>query len=178
MNPVSSRYAEALLSLAASPEEAEDIGAALGDLMRAFDDVEEFRLLMLSPIVPKSVKNDTVAKLFNDGLPRMAANFFSLIVEKDRMRLLPEIYREYDMIKERHRGVLHITVFSAAPLDGELLEAICGKYAKKYGAGSVRAETCVDKTLLGGVCVQIGDIRIDDTLSGRLANLRQALATA
>jgi len=103
------------------------------------------------------------------------------LVEKDRMRLLPEIYREYDMIKERRRGVLHITVFSATPLDGELLEAICGKYAKnakKYGAGSVRAETCVDKTLLGGVCVQIGDIRIDDTLSGRLANLRQALATA
>ena len=178
MNPVSSRYAEALLSLAASPEEAEGIGAALSDLARAFDDVEEFRLLMLSPIVPKSVKKDTVTKLFNDDLPRMAANFFSLLVEKDRMRLLPEIYREYDMIKERRRGVLHITVFSAAPLDGKLLEAICGKYAKKYGAGSVRAETCVDKTLLGGVCVQIGDIRIDDTLSGRLANLRQALATA
>jgi len=178
MNPVSSRYAEALLSLAASPEEADSIGIALCDLAQAFDDVEKFRLLMLSPIVPKSVKKDTVAKLFNDGLSRMAANFFSLIVEKDRMRLLPEIYREYDMVKARRRGVLHITVFSAAPLDGELLEAICGKYAKKYGAGSVRAETCVDKTLLGGVCVQIGDIRIDDTLSGRLANLRQALATA
>ena len=178
MNPVGSRYAEALLSLAESPEEAEGIGLVLGHLARAFSDVGEFRLLMLSPIVPKSVKKDTVAKLFNDDLPKMAANFFSLLVEKDRMCLLPEIYREYDMIKARRRSVLHMTVFSAAPLDRELLEAICGKYAKKYGAGSVRAETCVDKTLLGGICVQIGDIRIDDTLSGRLANLRQALVTA
>ena len=177
MNPVSSRYAEALLSLAGSPEEADEVGAALGDLARAFDEVEEFRLLMRNPVVPKSVKRDTAAKLFKDGLPKLAANFFSLIVEKDRLRLLSEIYGEYEKIKALRRNVLSMTVFSSAPLDGELMDAICGKYAKIYGAESVRIKTCVDKTLLGGVCVQIGDIRIDDTLSGRLANLRLALAT-
>ena len=178
MNPVSPRYAEALLSLAASPEEADKAGAVLSDLARALDEIEEFRLLMLSPVVPKSVKRDTAAKLLKDSLPKLAANFFSLLVEKNRTRLLPEILREYDKIKASRRNILPITVFSAEPLDEDLLEAICSKYAKMYGAASVRVETGVDKTLLGGVCVKIGDIRIDDTLSGRLANLRLVLATA
>ena len=170
MNPVSSRYAEALLSLAASSEEADDVGAVLGDLVRALE-IEEFRLLMFSPVVPKSVKKDTAAKLFNGDLPKLAADFFSLIVEKDRTRLLPEIYLEYDKIKASRRSVLPMTVFSTEPVDPDLLEAICNKYAKMYDAASVQVETVIDKTLLGGICVQIGDIRIDDTLSGRLAKL-------
>jgi len=177
MNPVSSRYAEALLSLAASPEEADGVGGVLGDLTRAFEEIEEFRSLMFSPVVPKSVKKDTAVKLLKDCNHKLAADFFSLIVEKDRTRLLPEIYMEYNKIKGSRRNVLPITVYSTEPLDDDLLEAICGKYAKIYSAASVRVETKVDKTLLGGVCVQIGDIRIDDTLSGRLAKLRFELET-
>ena len=154
------------------------MGVVLGDFARALDETEEFRLFMQSPVVPKSVKKETAAKLFKDSLPGLAANFFSLIIDKDRTRLLPEIYREYDYIKNLRRNVLPITVFSAGPLDEELMAAICGKYAEMHGAESVSVTTVADKTLLGGVCVQIGDIRIDDTLSGRLANLRLALATA
>ena len=180
-NSVSSRYAEALLSLAASPEEADGVGEVLRDLARASEESEEFRSLMFSPIVPVSVKKDTAVKLFKYGtqkIPKLAADFFSLIVEKGRIRLLPEICLEYDKLKASRRNVLPITIFSAQPLDSELLEAICDKYAKIYGAASVQVETALDKQLLGGVCVKIGDIRIDDTLSGRLANLRIALATA
>ena len=177
MNPVSSRYAEALLSLAASPEEADSVGEVLSDLARASDEIEGFRSLMFSPVIPKSVKKDTAAKLFNDALPKIAADFFSLLVEKDRTRLLPEISREYGKIKASRRNILPMTVYSAEPLDDDLLEAICGRYAEMYGAASVQINTEVDKKLLGGVCVQIGDIRIDDTLSGRLAKLSLELET-
>jgi len=176
INPVSSRYAEALLSLAASPEEADVVSDVLGDLAEALES-QDLRLLMFSPVVPKSVKKDTAAKLFKDGIPKLAADFFSLLVEKDRTRLLPEIDLEYDKIKASRRNVLPMTVFSTEPLDADLLEAIAKKYAKMYNTASVQIETKVDKTLLGGICVQIGDIRIDDTLSGRLAKLSLELET-
>jgi len=177
INPVSSRYAEALLSLAEYPGEADGAGVVLGDLARALDEVEELRSLMFSPVVPKSVKKDTAAKLFKDGLPKLAAGFLSLLVEKDRTRLLPEIYLEYNKIKASRRNVLPMTVFSTEPVDSDLLEAISSKYAKVYDAASVQVENRIDKTLLGGICIQIGDIRIDDTLSGRLAKLSLELET-
>jgi len=171
MPTVESRYAEALLSAAPSPEEADGIGTALRGIAEAWKDSGELRYFMLNPIIPGNIKKETVEKI-NDGFSsRVFSNFLRLLVDKDRFSLISDIEREYVNLKNKWRKNLVITIYSREPLDEGQIGSISRQCQVKYGASSAETQTVVDESVLGGVMIKIGDTFIDDTLSNRLKGL-------
>ena len=106
----------------------------------------------------------------------LLSRFLRLLLDKGRLAFLPNIAEEYGAIKANHRNVLRVTVRSAAPLDGDSLDRIRDKYKRQYGAVLAEVENVIEPSLIGGLTVQIGDLRIDDTIYGRLASLARAIA--
>lgn len=173
MPTVEPRYAGALLAAAPSPQAADDIGKALEDFCGAM--TGDLHAFLLGPIVSGSVKKETIRKILTPDTPQLAVNFLLLLVDKNRLALLPGICSEYARQKAETRGTLVITVTSAQRLEEAQLTQIRDRYAKKHGASSVQVNSRVDSSLLGGVRVQVGDVLIDDSLSTRLRGLRTAM---
>ncbi|MDR3121131.1 MAG: ATP synthase F1 subunit delta [Clostridiales bacterium] len=183
MGAVEARYAEALLSLSQTSGDADAAEAALLALGRLYSRSAELRGFLLNPAVAARVRAETLllalgANEPTDDCDSLLARFLRLLADKGRLGLLPAIADEYQKAKARHRNLLRVVIRSAERLDDKTVGVLLEKYRRQYGAAAAEAENIVDASLLGGICVQIGDTRIDDTLKGRFAELSKLLSAA
>jgi F-type H+-transporting ATPase subunit delta len=101
-------------------------------------------------------------------------NLALLLAERGRFAVLPDVTSEYDALVRKSRGIVAAAVTTPAPLSGEELAAVKKRVEQLAGA-HVELSTAIDPALLGGIRVQIGDLQIDASVSGRLERLRARL---
>lgn len=172
---VESRYAEALLAALPDPQSADAAADLLCEFSSMLTGQPDLHSFMLNPTVPLSAKKASIEKMLpGDGF-RLVRNFFCILVDKGRMDKLPVIYRQYKQLKDARQKILEIFVYSSHPLDPEQLDTIRERYRKQYGSESAVVIEKTNPALLGGVRIQIGDVRINDTIQERLSRLRQAM---
>ena len=87
--------------------------------------------------------------------------------------MLPAIAEAFEELRREHDGVITCVVTSAAPLDEEARNKVKDLAAKKYPGKSITLSEKVDKNLIGGVIVRIGDEQYDGSVSRRLNDLRR-----
>lgn len=119
---------------------------------------------------------DLFVSLSGEGLSAEAKNFVELLVENGRLALLPEIRTLFEQSKNKREGVLQALVQSAFPMDDLQLGTLVGHLEKKYGR-KVQPKLVVDKELIGGVRIVVGDEVIDASVKGKLANMQAALVS-
>lgn len=170
------RYATALLALAESPAQADYFGQVLDEYSNALQTIPALHQLLQNPVVAPNVKKEGLMRMADPAPTGAVASFLKLLVDKDRIQLLPEIALLYQRMKTEARGILPIQISSAMPLDSDELANICSHFCKRYGKTETRLETHVNPALIGGLRVQVGDDLYDGTLRGRLEGLRRALA--
>jgi F-type H+-transporting ATPase subunit delta len=103
-----------------------------------------------------------------------AENFVRVLAENNRLELLGEIRAQFHALKNEREGVVEAEVISAFDLDAGQLADLAQRLEKKTGR-KVKATVRVDKELIGGVKIVIGDKVIDGSARGQLAALENAL---
>ncbi len=102
----------------------------------------------------------------------LGRNFVRVLVEADRVGLLPQISELFETLKNDIDGVAKARIDSAFPLTdaqlGELTAALEKHFAKK-----IEATVNVDPELIGGARITVGDTVIDASVEAQL----QAMAT-
>lgn len=101
-------------------------------------------------------------------------NFLKLLLEYDRVDVLPEIAERFNALKDEVENTVEVTVTSAAPLTDERLAAIGKALEARFGR-KVDLETQVDEELIGGAVIRAGDVVIDGSLRARLKGLAGAM---
>jgi F-type H+-transporting ATPase subunit delta len=101
-------------------------------------------------------------------------NFVRVLADNGRLELLPEIRSQFAALKNEREGVLEADIASAFELGEAQLADLVARLEKKTGR-KVRASVRVDKELIGGVKVAIGDKVIDASARAQLAALEAAL---
>ncbi|GAA0322842.1 F0F1 ATP synthase subunit delta [Psychrobacter aestuarii] len=102
------------------------------------------------------------------------SNFVKQLSEQERLTLLPEVYEHYRRHKALGLKQLDAYVTSAHPLTDEQRELIKTRLATSLNASVVIHES-VDPTLLAGAKIKIGDKVIDDSMRGKLQQLKTQL---
>ena len=97
-----------------------------------------------------------------------------MLAHNDRLALLPEIREQFEVLKNEREGVLEAEVQSAFELSDAQLKDIVQRLEKKTGR-KVRAHVSVDRELIGGVRLVLGDKVIDGSARAQLAALETAL---
>ncbi|MFC6203191.1 MULTISPECIES: F0F1 ATP synthase subunit delta [Psychrobacter] len=101
-------------------------------------------------------------------------NFVNQLAEQERLALLPEVYKHY----RRHKAIslkqLDAYVTTAYPLTDEQREMLQTRLAASLNASVVIHET-VDSSLLAGATIKVGDKVIDDSMRGKLKQLKTQL---
>ncbi|MDR3087492.1 MAG: F0F1 ATP synthase subunit delta [Azoarcus sp.] len=101
-------------------------------------------------------------------------NFVRVLVDNERLQVLPEIRDLFVVLKNEHEGVLEAKVASAFPLDDAALAALKADLEARFKA-RIDATVTVDSDLIGGVRIAIGDEVIDASVRGKLASMATAL---
>jgi len=132
-----------------------------------------FLALMENPAFHFAEKAEILKQKLGNVSPE-ALNLAFLLVDKGRLRILPEIIEEFDIRLDAHYGIEKVEVVTALPLgDAEKenirksMETLLGK--KVILNNKVRAD------IVGGLIIKIGDRLIDGSVITRLKTLEKEL---
>ncbi len=150
------RWSEALSALAVVASDAR-IGAAIKD-----------------PNLPDAKVAGLFISILSGRLSGDAENFVRVLAQYGRLELLPEIRSQFEKLKNEREGVVEAEVASAFELTPEQAGDLVSRLERKLGR-KVKARVRVDKNLIGGVRVLVGDKVIDGSARAQLGALENAL---
>jgi F-type H+-transporting ATPase subunit delta len=166
-------YAEAAFKLA---DEASALGAwseMLAGLALVAED-GRVRAAASDPRLSDAQRAGVFISVLGGRLSGEVENFVRVLAENDRLGLLREIREQFEMLKNEREGVIEAEVQSAFELSDAQLKDIVQRLEKKTGR-KVRAHVSVDRELIGGVRIMLGDKVIDGSARAQLAALETAL---
>jgi F-type H+-transporting ATPase subunit delta len=104
----------------------------------------------------------------------LVRNFVRVVAEKGRIAELPEIARELDVLVAREERRLAVELTTAFELSDDQAEDIVRQIERAAGR-TVEATRSVDTSLIGGLVLQAGSLRVDSSVRGRLRRLKREL---
>jgi F-type H+-transporting ATPase subunit delta len=166
-------YAEAAFRLADEAGRLREWSGMLGALAQVAQDPR-----VLSVIGDPGLADAQAAGVFISVLAGKldgdAENFVRVLAENKRLELLPEVRRQYESLKNEREGVVEAEVLSAFELTEDQVADLVARLEKKTGR-KVRASVRLDRDLIGGVKIVLGDKVIDGSARAQLAALETAL---
>jgi F-type H+-transporting ATPase subunit delta len=144
--------------------------------MATVADVPELRNVLGNPQLDPRARRAALEDLLGES-EELLRNFLLVVAEKGRAGQLEEIHREFERLvaaEERRLRVELTTAFELSDADArEIVQQI-----EEASGQQVEATRNVDPSLIGGLVLQAGSLRVDASVRGRLNRLRQELATA
>lgn len=127
-----------------------------------------------NPRVGKARISELLLDICQEHAIDAAKNLLKLLVENDKLKLLPTIASLFEQLKANDEGYVNVELVSAYALN----KSEQGKYVtmlEKLLNKKVNANVSVDKSLIGGIIAKAGDKVIDGSIRGQLHQLAKRL---
>lgn len=170
---VSDRYANALCKAGVENEILDKIEEDFTWLMKAYKEDENFKRVFENPLIDSKEKKAFISAILKEKNKELN-NFFMLLVDRKREKELPLIYESFmDKARKENNRVLckAITVYE---LNDEEKKKIANSL-EEITEKEVELENIVDKSIIGGIIVKVGDRVYDYSIKGQLNDLREDL---
>ncbi len=172
---IAGRYATAVFELA---KDAKGLTVLEGDvdaLGAALEESADLRGLIASPVYSRDEQAKAVAALAAKmKLSPTLANTLGLMTSNRRLFVLPQLLAALrDMIAEE-KGEVTAEVTAAAALTKVQADKLAASLKKTVGK-TVKLNTTVDESLIGGLIVKVGSKMIDTSIRSKLASLQNAM---
>ncbi|HEV2130711.1 MAG TPA: ATP synthase F1 subunit delta [Longimicrobiaceae bacterium] len=177
---IARNYAETLLTLAqrnGGDPTVDEYGSAIrmvADLLEGEPRIREF---IESPLQDVEDKKRALRGSLQGRVPELFLRFLLVVVDKRRASVLRQIAAQYHELVDELRGRVRARVTLAREPDEVLRREIAGSLQRMLGR-EVLANFQVDRNLIGGVVVRVGDQVLDGSVRRRAAELRRRLLAA
>ena len=169
---VTIRYAKALLQLSVEQNSLED---AYNDMMfidSLCSECKDFSILLKSPIVKTDYKLRIFDEIFASKISKVSMMFVSIITTKKRESFLAEIAKSFISLYKEHNNIEKATVTTAIPLTETLKNEVLA-FIKSDSNNKVELTEVVDKNIIGGAIIRMGDKQLDTSVANEISELRQ-----
>jgi F-type H+-transporting ATPase subunit delta len=134
------------------------------------------RNLLANPAVTGKEKHAVAEKLAARlGASKILRNFLFLLIDHRRTLMIPELAEAFQTVIRERENIAEAEVTSAVELS-EAQKRSLGQSLEKKTGKRIEAKFSVNKGLLGGVVVRIGDTVYDGSVKHRLGEMRAKLA--
>jgi len=111
-----------------------------------------------------------------DRLDAESTNMVRLLSENGRLGSMPAISGLYDEYRAKDEGTLEAHVTSAIELDDNYRQKLSDALARKFDK-KINIVNTVDESLIAGAIIRAGDVVIDGSVKGKLAQLGNNLGS-
>jgi F-type H+-transporting ATPase subunit delta len=170
------RYATAVWSLAVERGIADRVGSDLALMAKAIGSSGALHDFFVAPIVDRREKERVLSRSFENNVETVALHTVLLLVRRRRETLLWALVTAYQTLARHARNAERVTLQSARPLDRDELRGLVERLERATGK-KLEVTERIDPSLIGGLRVLMGDVRIDASIAGRLDALARELAT-
>jgi len=170
---VASRYAKSFIDLTMEQGVLEKAYADMKQIVSICKTNHEFVTFLKSPIIKTDKKLAVLKEIFEGKLDKVTATYINLITSKKREMYLPDIAAEFIHQYNIKKQILKAVVTSANGID-EITRKKIMELVKEKNTSEVIIEEKIDKNIIGGFIIRVGDKQVDASIAGKLNNLRRA----
>lgn len=174
---VSERYALSLYEIASDEKKEKAYLDELSVACQAFGREPDFVKMLTTPSIAFKDKQNVLRAVFEGRIETNLLNFLMLITEKGRLSLIHSMREAYQEQYYLANGIVEVRVITARPMSAALTEKLKAKMSAVTGRRVV-LEALVDKSILGGIVVNIGNEQFDASLRTRLDEIAARLTKA
>ncbi|GAA0468650.1 F0F1 ATP synthase subunit delta [Alkalibacillus silvisoli] len=174
---VANRYAVALFELGTEKSNLPQLEEELNTVVQVFKDDQELKAFFENPRVSKDDKKSFIREVFK-SFSQETINLLLVLTDKNRVSSLNEIVKSFVNMKNEAKGIAEADVYSVRALSDEEQEQIQNVFAKKLNKDTLRINNIVEKSILGGLKVRIGNQIYDGTVKRKLQRIEQSVVSA
>jgi F-type H+-transporting ATPase subunit delta len=169
------RYALALYTVAEEKGKVEEYLGDLRDVVALMRDDLEFLKIIKHPLISTSAKKKMFIKIFKGKIDEDLLSFLLILLEKDRILFTEQKLNEMEKIHLERNNTLLVTVKTVMPLQETQRDNLRIKLQKMYDKKIVFDEK-LDKNIIGGVYIRVGDDVIDGTVKNKLDEMKKLMS--
>ena len=180
---VSRRYGKALFDIAKEKSLEQKMFQEVKDLLGVLNENNSFKKIFESPVLSSKDQKSMIEQVFSikdEKKIRVSEDIFKflkVIASNRRLKILINIFYTFlNIIKSMHQE-LNIKITSAVPINEKTLQHIKGIFLKKTKK-QLNIVSYVDKSILGGIILQIGSNLIDASIKNKILKINNVIKGA
>jgi F-type H+-transporting ATPase subunit delta len=174
-NDIASSYATALIEALKTPDDVLQVGSDLELVASLYRDVPALPRMLDNPGQPFVRRRDVLEGMFTRmDLHPVTRRFLHLVLEKGRVREVPNIVAQFQRLRDAKLQVSSAEVVTAVPLD-EAQKSDWEHTLSRITGRKVRVTYKTDGALLGGALTRVGSVVYDGSLRTQLSRIRESL---
>ncbi|GGN93343.1 F0F1 ATP synthase subunit delta [Saccharibacillus kuerlensis] len=170
---VAKRYARALFEVTFSQGKVTETQAELRAITEVFAANADLSRFISSPSVSVENKKNALQAGFEGRISIPVIRTIELLIERGRAELFGELSKSYELISNEALGLADADVYTAFPMTEQEKTAAAERFGVLTGK-RITIRNVIDKSLLGGAKVVIGNTLYDGSLAGKLARLEKS----
>lgn len=174
---VAKRYAEALFQLGSEKATLETLEAEAGVVQEVFNQNTNLLTFLTHPGVDNNKKQQFISDVFQ-GLSADMQNTMKLLVERNRINLMPFVVDQFIRFANEAKGISEATVYSVRALSETEIQKLELTFAKRFHKKAIKLENKVDPSIIGGIKLRMGNSIYDGSISGKLKRIERSIVTA
>ena len=131
--------------------------------------------VLKNPAVSAETKCAMIADLTKDVDVDGSLSLVEVLSHYGRLLALPSILAEFETLLAQGEKALEVTITSAFSLEDDEVQLLESKLKKQHKGKTIRIQTAVDQSLIGGFEIRSSDTVIDATVRGRLSKIAESL---
>ncbi|WP_234122314.1 F0F1 ATP synthase subunit delta [Clostridium hydrogenum] len=168
------RYALALYEVGAEKNKVDQYikdFSEIVDLINANNDIQQ---IINHPKISTSGKKKMFMDIFQGKVDKEMLSFLLLLIEKKRIHEVSGILNQLNEIALEKANKVIAEIKTVIPLTDNEREQLKDKLEKKYNKTIILKEV-IDKEIIGGVYVRVGDDVIDGTIKNKLESMKKVM---
>jgi len=168
------RYALALYEIAERNNKVDEYIKDLNEICDLIENNIDFYEIVKHPEINTTKKKQLFTDLFKGKIDEELLSFMVVLIEKNRILDLRGKLNQLINIDLERKNILRGVVKTAVPILQEELEKLTVIFEKKYEK-KILFETEIDKSVLGGVYLRIGNDVIDGTVRSKIQEMKDLM---
>jgi len=164
------RYAKALLDLAEEQKNQQTVNQEIRDIRQTLLNSQELRNVLKSPVVKPDSKVASLQAIFKD-VSLTVKNLFQVLANNNRIADLNLVTTKFIELYDERNNIKVAIVTTVEPLTPEMEAKILSK-VKSLTDSKVTLKNKIDKEILGGFVLRVGDQQYDASIKGKLNALK------
>ncbi|HEB61647.1 MAG TPA: ATP synthase F1 subunit delta [Bacteroidetes bacterium] len=168
VHKITSRYAKSIIELAQEQGVLEEV-IENAKLFKEVAKNRDFLSLLRNPVYKPVTKLKVFSALFQNKVNKIFYRFIELVVRKNRENLLPLIMDEILIQYKSMQKITDIELTTASEMPDEFITELKNVLKKTSLIDeNMEINTHIDKSILGGFIIRIGDKLIDSSAKSKL----------
>jgi F-type H+-transporting ATPase subunit delta len=169
------RYAKALKELALEQGVLEKVRDDMKLITSVCHSNHDFTVMLESPIIKTDKKQSILAEVFRGKISKLTELFIRVLAAKRRESYLQAIALEFIKQYKEHKKILTAVVTTASGLDEDLRKKVL-QVVQGSGHSEIELIEVINEKLIGGFTLQVGDKRVDASLSKQIRRLTMSFS--